>query len=44
LAQDKQKKESQRRDIVDHRNEIFELLNGKSLSFELSKSESGKVF
>lgn len=44
LEQDKQKKESQRRNIVDHRNEIFELLNGKNISFELAKAENGKVF
>lgn len=44
LEQDKKKKESQRRDIVEHRQEIFDALNGKELEFHLERTESGKTF
>lgn len=44
ISEQKQKKENQRRDIVEHRNEIFEQMNGKTISFELPKSEGGKIF
>lgn len=44
LENDKKKKETQRRDIVEHRQEIFDMLNGKEVVFHLQRTESGKSF